>query len=1039
MKTKRYPGSRLLMLCLLLFPLSHFVSAQQVAKSFTATDGTFLGFYEFKPAGYNESPSKKYPLIIFLHGIGERGNGTSELPYLTWQGIPNLISRGATMTFTNPNTRQSESFLVLSPQLPKNKGAWENVYVDEMLKYAKANLQVDTNKIFLTGLSLGGGGVWSYANTSVEHAKKLAAIAPICGVCYYNYGTLCSTIGAANIGVWGFTNADDNVVSPVCTIQAVDALSGCNPTKVKKTVYPWGGHDSWTKAYDTGHTIQTDINLYEWFLSNAKTAVTPTPNQAPVAQAGSNVSVTLPSNSVNLSGAASKDNDGSISSYSWSKVSGPAQFNIVTPSAAATTVNNLVEGVYVFKLTVTDNNGATGTATVQVTVYPAPLPANVSPVAKPGTAVSITLPVNSTTLNGTASYDPDGSLVSYAWSKVSGPSQYTLASPTAATTALSNLVQGVYEFSLTVTDNRGGTASANVQVTVHAAPVPVNQPPVANAGSAVTILLPLNSVPLNGSNSKDPDGTISNYIWTKASGPASFIIVNSQSPNTIINGLVEGVYIFTLTVTDDKGATSAADVQITVKPAVPPANIAPVANAGTAATITLPINTANLNGAASSDQDGSITTYSWTKVSGPTQFAITNSSQANTTVTNLVEGVYIFRLTVTDNAGATAAASVQVTVNAALPPANQPPVANAGKPVTITLPVNSVTLDGSLSYDAEAPIVSYSWTKTAGPVSFGIVSPLSATTVVNSLTEGVYSFTLTVTDNKGVTAKASVQVTVLPKVNNPPVARAGTDRILNQAAEVVLDGSSSSDPDGQITGYNWKQVSGLSGVNLLNTNSSKAIAQGLIAGEYIFRLTVTDNAGMSASDDVKISIVPAQNKRPKASAGNDTSVSLPATTALLNGSGSSDPEGMISSYSWRQIAGPTSALVANNVARITEVRELAEGEYVFVLTVTDDRGLSAADTVGVTVINTFRVTQYYNLYPNPVKDLLHVRYIYDKNGPVVLTIYNMNGVPVKTLRVDKKSMMIDMQVDVKDLRVGFYHLELTAADGQKAIKQFLKR
>src|SRR5688572_16671032 len=141
MKTKRYPGSRLLMLCLLFFPLSHFVSAQQVAKSFTATDGTFLGFYEFKPSGYNESPSKKYPLIIFLHGIGERGNGTSELPYLTWQGIPNLISRGATMTFTNPNSKQEESFLVLSPQLPKNKGAWENVYVDEMLKYAKANLQ----------------------------------------------------------------------------------------------------------------------------------------------------------------------------------------------------------------------------------------------------------------------------------------------------------------------------------------------------------------------------------------------------------------------------------------------------------------------------------------------------------------------------------------------------------------------------------------------------------------------------------------------------------------------------------------------------------------------------------------------------------------------------------------------------------------------------------------------------------------------------------------------------------------------------------
>src|SRR5688500_18668577 len=286
MKTKSYACGRLLLLCLLIFPLSFSLSAQQVAKSFTATNGTFLGFYEFKPAGYNDNPNKKYPLIIFLHGIGERGDGTSELPYLTWQGIPNLISRGATMEFTNPNTGQKESFLVLSPQLPKSIGDWQNVYVDEMLTYAKANLQGNLDKIYLTGLSLGGGGVWHYANTSVENAKQFAAIAPICGVCYYNYGTLCTTIGASNVAVWGFTNADDNIVAPVCTIQALDALSVCNPSKIKKTVYPNGGHDSWTKAYDTGHAIQTDKNLYEWFLSNAKPGVAPSPNQYPVAKAG---------------------------------------------------------------------------------------------------------------------------------------------------------------------------------------------------------------------------------------------------------------------------------------------------------------------------------------------------------------------------------------------------------------------------------------------------------------------------------------------------------------------------------------------------------------------------------------------------------------------------------------------------------------------------------------------------------------------------------------------------------------------------------
>jgi pimeloyl-ACP methyl ester carboxylesterase len=268
MKTLYPLASRRAIICYALLTLmivSFTSSGQQIPKSLIAKNNVQIGFYEYKPTDYNLYPAKKYPLIIFLHGIGERGNGTTELSRVLSYGIPSLINQGATMKFNG------ETFLVLSPQLPTWLGSWENYYVDEMLDYAFSNLQVDTNRVYLTGLSLGGGGVWTYANTSSDHAKRFAAIAPVCGTCYYNYSTLKTTIGAAPIGVWGFTNMDDGVVSPWCTISACDALLNTS-SAVRKTVNASGGHDAWTRAYDLGHSIQSP-NLFEWMLGFTKASL----------------------------------------------------------------------------------------------------------------------------------------------------------------------------------------------------------------------------------------------------------------------------------------------------------------------------------------------------------------------------------------------------------------------------------------------------------------------------------------------------------------------------------------------------------------------------------------------------------------------------------------------------------------------------------------------------------------------------------------------------------------------------------------------
>ncbi len=199
----------------------------------------------------------------------------------------------------------------------------------------------------------------------------------------------------------------------------------------------------------------------------------------PTANAGSDITLTLPVNNTTLNGSGS-DADGTIATYAWARVSGPTTFTLGTANAATTTLTNLVAGTYVFRLTVTDNSGATATDNVTVIVNAA---ANQPPSANAGNNITLTLPVNNTTLNGSGT-DADGTIAGYAWTRVSGPTTFTLGTANAATTTLTNLVAGTYVFRLTVTDNSGATGTDDVTITVNAAG---NQPPTANAGSNITL------------------------------------------------------------------------------------------------------------------------------------------------------------------------------------------------------------------------------------------------------------------------------------------------------------------------------------------------------------------------------------------------------------------------------------------------------------------------------------------------------------------------------------------------------------------------
>jgi predicted esterase len=850
--------------------LSVCASGQQTAKSLTANNGVFIGFLQYKPTNYDANPTTKYPLIIFLHGIGERGDGTTQLQNVAGNGIPRYIKDGHTMTFTwNGKT---ETFLVLSPQLSGSYGWWQTFYVDEMIRYAKQNLRVDTNRIILTGLSLGGGGVWAYAAGSAANAKTLAAIAPVCGTC--QSVNFCN-IANANLPTWAFHATDDSSVPAGCTNGAIQTLNNCNPAvKPYATIWPTGQHWIWDRAYDYGYGFQSP-NIYEWWLAQDKSKPV---NVRPVANAGQDITVSLSGATANLSGALSTDADGSIVRCVWSLVSGPSSVNITTPSSTngATTVTGLsTTGTYVFELKAVDNRADWSTDRITVNVTASGT--NYAPVTNAGTDINITLPTNSTTLNGTASYDREGYINAYQWTKVSGPDQFTIASTTASSTALTNLVAGTYIFRLTSWDNAWSNSSDDVVVTVNDISPSPNNPPspalVANAGTDVTLTLPSNSTTLNGNGST---GNIVAYKWSKVSGPAQYNIADSNAAVTAVSNLAQGTYNFRLQVTDNTGAVSTASVVVTEN-AAPAGNQPAVPNAGTDVIITLPVNNVTLNGLSSYDPDGPLKAYQWSKISGPSSGTIVSSTSATTVVNNLAEGVYKFSLSVWGDNWVPRADTMVVTVKAGVSSGNMAPVANAGADASITLPVNSIALNGIASGDADGTITGYQWSQVSGPSQSTLTNATTITATAAGLVQGAYSFRLQVTDNAGAVNADTIIITVKAAVagNQLPVPNAGTD-ISISATSVTLNGTASYDPDGALKAYQWSQLSGPNQSSIASQYAVSTTVNNLVAGTYKFKLMVWGDNWVPMADTVVVTITAAAAST-AISATRTTTVALAST------------------------------------------------------------------------------------------------------------------------------------------------------------------
>ena len=284
---------------------------------------------------------------------------------------------------------------------------------------------------------------------------------------------------------------------------------------------------------------------------------------------------------------------------------------------------------------------------------------------------------------------------------------------------------------------------------------------------------------------------------------------------------------------------------------------------------------------------------------------------------------------------------------------NRPPVAMAGQYPTAE--VNSaVTLDGSQSYDPDGDLITYNWSFVSIPQesSTSLGNPTSAKATFTPDAEGVYEISLQVNDSKGaVDQDITIVEAFLPNV--PPVAEAGANQTAVTGLKVCLDGSQSSDKDGDSLTFLWTMVSLPDGSNasLDNSISARPCFTPDKDGQYTFRLVVDDGISESVPDDVSIDAA-SPNAPPVANAGEDRTISK-NNVITLDGTGSYDPDNDPLTYNWSIISKPldsTSVLTGSTSSKPTILAD-KEGIFVFHLLVEDSWYRSAYDDVAITVIN----------------------------------------------------------------------------------------
>jgi len=451
---------------------------------------------------------------------------------------------------------------------------------------------------------------------------------------------------------------------------------------------------------------------------------------------------------------------------------------------------------------------------------------------------------------------------------------------------------------------------------------------------------------LDGAGSSDADsgnGPL-RYQWSFVSKPAGSLAVLSgaQGVNARFTADLNGLYRLNLSVTDPQGLMSSDTVEVSSS------NVAPRANAGTDATHSVGTQVV-LDGSASSDANGDGLTFSWTLTGKPTNSAavLVDANTPNPRFTADLPGTYRASLVVNDGSASSLADEVVVST------ANTPPAAHAGPDQTLPV-TRTVVLDGSASSDVDENGLTYLWNPNP------LIKPVGSTARLNNPNlakpsfvadlVGTYVFQLMVHDGLTSSQADTVEIT---STNLAPIANAGGDLAAAVNALVQLDGSASSDPDGNALTYSWVFTHKPAGaaVSLANPSGANTSFTATLGGTYIAQLRVNDGF-VDNADTVTIQVNGA-NVKPVARAGADRTV-VTGAVVFLNGSGSSDADSgpQALGFSWSLSKPLGSNAVLNNATTATPSFTVdVPGNYQAQLTVDDGEQSSAPDTVNISTVN----------------------------------------------------------------------------------------
>ncbi|MFB6456057.1 choice-of-anchor Q domain-containing protein [Chitinophaga sp. Hz27] len=922
------------------------------------------GLLESLPQDYATS-NTKYPLLIFCHGLDEEGNGTTDIMRVIANGPPKLISQGkwpATFTVNN----NTFSFVVLCPQF---HGIASVSDIDSIIDYAKAHYRLDTNKIYLTGLSRGGGETWGYATAQNYAANRLAAIVPIAGA--YDPGTLRTPLPATaviaasnNLPIWALHNSGDGTV-PVSYSQNWQALinayvPACDP-QVKLTVFNANGHDAWSKAYDPAYR-ENGMNVYEWMLQYSKdkrrTVVTP-PTTTPPVTTPTNKRVVL------------KTNYGSDPTFYYPDAMN--QLGLVPGDTIC-----IPAGDYM------DMNLAwlKGTAEKPIVIINCGGLVRFGVGSKGNQWGSVVQIENSKFVEFTGTGDPGleygfdikGSNLRnepmFAMYWTYGSSDFDvhnvyihdagmfIVAKTTMDCGAPQYWEANYVMKNCKFHHIKGRTSSNEGFYIgnswYIAKLPcgdsIRSHHVANLQVYDNDLQDMGNDGIQVGMAYDGNNIIHhnrvvNYGKNHDNPNSYGIIMNPGTRVDVYNNHIENGYGDALCFFGSGISRAYNNVAINI-------------NAGGFLVADRPV------------------------------FEPVSAWVYNNTFVNVLRGGTVY-----DCGGVPGHKIINNVIV-------QPQGAGADKPYPGFYIWNTdCTIKYEFSHNpfyTKADDVKFV-NAAAQDYHLQSTSPLidSGTNVSQTLNLGIDFDGVTRPQGNGIDIGAYEYHSTT--TNQPPQVYAGADVILTLPANSTqLDGSATMDPDGTIASYAWSQVSGPNAATISSPATAKTVVSGLVKGVYVFKLTAKDNGGLSGAATVQVTVqdAAAGQRPPVAIIGADTTIVLPVNSIILDGTPSYDQDGTIATYAWTQTSGP-SVTISSPASAKAGVANMPLGTYTFKLVVTDNDGLSGTATKKVSVIDTNdnnSTNNIISLYPNPTRAKVRL----DLKNPTVraiwVTIYTVSGV-----------------------------------------------